>query len=219
MKKVKEREIDEDSNTGACNSGNCNSGNYNTGDYNTGSFNIGNFNSGSLNSGNCNSGNSNTGDHNKGFHNNGNYNTGDSNAGEFNAGNCNSGNHNTGSRNNGDCNSGCWNSCDDSSGYFNTKTHEEMMFFNKPYVKKLEGTTLPRFLYFSLLEWVPKNEMSSQELKGLQECQEGYFKVLEYQEAFQKSWEKRGPEEQRQLEKIPNFDWKIFSEISGITPP
>lgn len=184
MKKVTGGVNNVDSNKGFHNTGNSNTGDYNSGNCNSGNSNIGDHNTGSFNTGNSNTG----------FHNTGNYNTGDSNTGDSNMGNCNTGNCNSGSRNNGDCNSGCWNFCDDSCGYFNTKTHEEMMFFNKPHAKKLKGTTFPRFLYF-----IPLG--------------------LSYQEAFQKSWENRGPEEQKQLEKIPNFDWKVFSEISGITPP
>ena len=40
-----------------------------------------------------------------------------------------------------------------------------------------------------------------------------------YKEAFQKSWDRASTEDKKLLEKLPNFDWDIFTEISGIKKP
>ena len=178
----------------------CNSGNYNTGYGNSGNWNSGNWNSGNNNTGDCNSG--------------------DCNSGSRNSGNRNSGNYNT-----GNCNSGNWNSGDNNSGYLNTSTQEYCFIFNKPVEKSvLSITKFPAFMRFTLTEWIPDSKMSQQEKNQHPEYATtgGYLKKYTYKEAFRKSFEvaRRKPDwpKQRQLLlNLPNFDAKIFEEISGIT--
>lgn len=43
----------------------------------------------------------------------------------------------------------------------------------------------------------------------------GYLKVYTYEEAFKKSLEKATKDEIEQIKNLPNFDAKIFEEISG----
>ena len=96
------------------------------------------------------------------------------------------------------------------------------MVFNKPCSRKRwDASVKPRFLFFRLTEWIYEEDMTDQEKISHPEfyCQKGYLKSLDYKEAFMKSWEMRGPEEQAQLEALPNFDWKIFTRISGIKKP
>ena len=202
-------------NTGHSNSGNRNSSNYNTGDYNTGDCNTGDCNSGSRNSGNYNIGNYNTGYGNSGNHNSGDYNTGD-----YNTGDCNSGDWNSGNGN-----SGYWNSGDNNSGYLNTSTQEYCFIFNKPVEKSvLSITKFPAFMRFTLTEWIPDSKMSQQEKNQHPEYATigGYLKKYTYKEAFRKSFEEAKqlpdwPEQLEKLKSLPNFDAKIFEEISGIT--
>ena len=187
-----------------CNSGNCNSGNWNSGNWNSG-----NWNSGDWNSGYCNSGSRNSG-----YWNSGDWNSGDGNSGYW----------NSGSRNSGNRNSGGWNSGDGNSGYFNTPDQKYIFIFNKRIEKSiLNNIRFPCFLYFELTEWVSINQMSSEEKNKHPECDAigGYLKTYSYKEAFRKSFEmaKRKPDWQKQLallKAIPNFDAKIFEEISGI---
>ena len=168
----------------------CNSGNYNTGYGNSG-----NWNSGNWNSGNNNTGHSNSGSRNSGNYNIGNYNTGYG----------NSGNHN--------------------SGYLNTSTQEYCFIFNKPVEKSvLSITKFPAFMRFTLTEWIPDSKMSQQEKNQHPEYATigGYLKKYTYKEAFRKSFEEAKqlpdwPEQLEKLKSLPNFDAKIFEEISGIT--
>ena len=191
------------------NSGNGNSGNDNSGKLNSGDRNSGNWNSGNGNSGNWNSGNGNSG-----FCNSGLINSGDCNSGDFNSGDCNS----------GDFNSGDFNSGDFNSGFFNTKDQKYIFIFNKPIEKNvLENVRFPDFLYFELAEWVPLKKMTQEEknMHPEAEISGGYLKTYEYKEAFRKSFEeakrkKNWPEQLALLKAIPNFDAKIFEEISGI---
>ena len=51
----------------------------------------------------------------------------------------------------------------------------------------------------------------------------GYLKEYAYKEAFRKSFEKARrkpdwPKQRQKLLDLPNFDAKVFEEISGITP-
>ena len=78
-------------------------------------------------------------------------------------------------------------------------------------------------MFFTLTEWVPDCNMSQEEKEKHPEytVTEGYLKRYGYKEAFRKSFEiaRRKPDWPEQLEKLkalPNFDAKIFEEISGI---
>ena len=191
----------------------------NTGASNSGFGNIGDCNSGYGNSGDCNSSNHNTGSRNSGHSNSGNCNSGD-----WNSGSNNSGNWNSGSRNSGDCNSGHFNTGNWNAGIFNTGACEYAFAFNQ-LVKKQDLECLPSipFLRFNLVEWIPEKHMLPEEKKQHPEyvTTGGYQKQYDYKEAFRKSFEKakRLPDWPEQLEKLkalPNFDAKIFEEISGI---
>ena len=194
-----------------CNSGNHNSGCGNTGDWNSGNWNSGNWNSGSWNSGNTNSGNTNSGCGNTGNHNTGNHNSGSRNIGDWNIGNHNS----------GDWNRGNWN-----SGYLNTSAQKYCFIFNKPVEKSvLAQIEFPKFMRFILTEWIPDSKMSRHEKARYPKYATtgGYLKKYDYKEAFRKSFEEARrksdwPKQRQKLLDLPNFDAKVFEEISGITP-
>jgi hypothetical protein len=186
------------------NSGNSNSGNSNSGHRNSGHWNSGNWNSGHWNSGNWNSGHWNSG----------NSNSGNSNSGNRNSGHSNSGNSNSGNSNSGDWNSGNWN-----SGCFNTKTPDTILVFNKPCKReKWDNAQKPSFLYFQLNVWVDFRNMTEDEKKAdvLAEMRGGYLKRMDYKEAFQLAYSKASDEDKALLLKLPNFNKKLFYEISGI---
>ena len=44
----------------------------------------------------------------------------------------------------------------------------------------------------------------------------GFTKTVSYKEAFRIAWDKASKEEHEKLLKLPNWDNKIFMEISGI---
>ena len=190
-------------NSGNRNSGNRNSGDWNSGDYNSGDYNSGYWNSGDRNSGYWNSGDCNSGDYNSGYHNSGNRNSGD-----WNSGDCNSGDYNSGDWNSGDCN----------SGYFNTD-EPFVRIFNKESNKTRGEIIFPSFLYFDLNVWVSHDTATEEEKekykKEIETCG-GFLKTLEYKEAFRLAWDKASKEEHKKLLDLPNWDNKIFKEISGI---
>jgi hypothetical protein len=159
----------------------------NTGNWNTGDSNTGNRNTGDSNTGDSNTGNWNTGDWNTGDWNTGNWNTGYWNTGER-----NTGDSNTGYRNTGDSNTGNWNTCDKETGFFNTRESDTIRVFNSEVNRKeWENTEKPSFIYF--------------ELEG------------DYKESFKKSFDNTTKKDVGLLLKLPNFDYKVFKEISGIS--
>ncbi len=174
-----------------------NIGHRNTGHSNTGDWNTGNWNTGHSNTGNWNTGHSNTG----------NWNTGDRNTGDRNTGDWNTGDWNT-----GDWNTGNWN-----TGFFNTNKPKQNRFFNKNTEK--ENVYFPEFLYFNLTVWV-SHDMASQEEKEKHkkeiECMGGFLKKLDYKDAFLLSWKKADKQDRIRIKELPNFNKKIFKEISGI---
>jgi hypothetical protein len=213
-----------DWNSGNWNSGYRNSGDWNSGDRNSGDWNSGNWNSGDWNSGDRNSGNWNSGYRNSGYRNSGDWNSGDwnsgyRNSGDRNSGDRNSGDRNSGDRNSGDRNSGNWNSGDWNSGFFNTNTPDKILIFNKLCEREIwEKAYKPVFLFFKLTYWVNESEMTDEDKAAdpnfYVRC--GQLKKRDYKEAFKLSWDKADKEDRIKVKELPNFDAKIFFEISGI---
>ena len=210
-------------NSGNRNSGNRNSGNRNSGNWNLGDWNSGNRNSGDWNSGDWNPGNRNSGDWNSGYRNSGNRNSGDWNSGDWNSGNRNSGNRNSGdwnsgNRNSGNRNSGDWNSGDCNSGFFNSDEPCVRMF-NKMTNYKKEDIKIPSWCYFNLTVWVSHDTATEEEKtehKAEIEVCGGFLKTINYKDAWRLAWNKASVKERKQLFELPNWDNKVFEEITGI---
>ena len=156
-------------------------------------------NSGTSNSGYCNSGNKNSGNGNSGNWNSGNGNSGYCNSGYKNSGSRNSGHCNSGYGNSGYGNSGDWNSGDYNSGHFNTDEPTVRMF-NKDTGLLHSEINLP---YISL----PLNEWNNNKQKLV---------TLDYKDAWKLAWSKLSTDAQQEFLDLPNFDAKIFTEITGV---
>ena len=180
---------------------------------NSGNRNSGYWNSGNRNSGNCNSGNRNSGDCNSGD-----WNSGDCNSGNWNSGDCNSGDKNSGDWNSGDCNSGNWNSGNRNSGFFNSDEPCVRMF-NKMTDKKRDDVQIPSWCYFDLTAWVSHDTATEEEKtehKAEIETCGGFLKTLDYKDAWRHAWNKASIEERKKLFDLPNWDNKVFKDITGI---
>jgi len=187
-------------NAGDGNAGYGNAGDRNVGDGNAGYRNAGDGNAGNRNAGDGNAGNGNAGDGNAGYRNAGNRNAGYGNAGNRNAGNGNAGYRNAGNGNAGDGNAGnrnagSFNSCNFSSGVFNS-IERNILIFNKP--SKL-----------TMDDW-----RSSKQANIL-----GNFCLLDgksYKESFIEFWNKLSSGDKKCIRELPNFDKKVFFEITGV---
>ena len=189
---------------------NTNTGNRNTGDWNTGNRKTGDCNTGDCNTGNWNTGNWNTGNWNTGYRNTGNRNTGD----------WNTGNWNTGYRNTGDCNTGNWNTGNWNTGYFNTKTPTTVNCFNSPTEREVwDKAEKPNWIYRpSTTTWVSERDMTNQEKidnPTFHTCG-GYLKVNDWHEEWRKAYEDATEEEIQMVRVLPNFDYDVFEEITGL---
>ena len=170
------------------NTGDSNTGHSNTGDSNTGHRNTGHGNTGDSNTGHGNTGHSNTGDRNAG-----NENTGHRNTGYWNTGDSNTGHRNAGHGNTGDSNTGDWNAGNENTGHFNTTTPENITVFNKKCARKIwDKVRKPNFIYFNV-------------------------KDDNYKKSFQNSFNETTNGDVKLLLKLPNFDYKVFEKISGIS--
>jgi PPE-repeat protein len=170
-------------------------------------------NNGVANLGHSNTGHSNTGDRNTGHSNTGNWNTGHSNTGNWNTGDRNTGNWNT-----GDSNTGDWNTANYHVGAFNTEDAEQVYVFNKLCSKKVwDEADKPSCLYFEVKKWVYYSDMTDEEKKQYPASKTagGYVKEIPYKEAFTESMKKASAGEIKQIKALPNFDAKLFEEISG----
>jgi hypothetical protein len=187
-----------------------NTGYFNTGDYNTGDYNTGNYNTGDCNTGYCNTGDCNTGNYNTGYCNTGNYNTGDYNTGHRNTGDCNTGYHNTGDYNTGDFHVGC----------FNTVNAETALYFNQPAkIKDWEKAEKPIFIFRVFpTTWVSSEAMSDFEKKEHPEhtAAGGYLRRNDMKEEWAKAYAAATPKDIKLLKALPNFDAKVFLQITGI---
>jgi hypothetical protein len=91
--------------------------------------------------------------------------------------------------------------------------------FNKDTDKKFDEIQLPDFLYFNLTVWVSHDTATDKEKelhKKEIETSGGFLKRLSYKEAFRLAWNKAGKDEHKKLLALPNWNNKIFREISGI---
>ena len=125
----------------------------------------------------------------------------------------NSGYRNSGSYNSGSYNSGSWN-----SGFFNSD-EPNIRMFNKDTNLKRGDINIPLWCYFSLTIWVSHDTATEEEKekhkREIETCG-GYLKTLEYKEAWKLAWSKASKEEHKQLLKLPNWNNKVFIEITGI---
>lgn len=196
-------------NTGDYNSGNDNSGRSNYGYKNIGSWNQGHSNYGDENYGDNNLGNSNYGSNNKGGFNYGHINSGNRNYGNFNTGsenfgsenkgslnygNCNTGNQNYGNYNTGNQNYGDFNTGNGSYGFFNTKNNYIIYMFNRPTELSFFGMRRLKKDISSVLATIMRREKTYR----------------------QEVWDNLSTSKKAFITGLPNFDPKIFKEITGV---
>jgi len=151
--------------------------------------------------------------------NSGDRNTGNWNSGNWNTGIKNSGNWNTGIRNSGNWNTGSWNSCNRETGFFNSAPPATIRVFNAPCdLDVWERAAKPDFIYFDLCKWIQPGEMTTDEKAAHPEHKTtgGYLKPLSHKEAWREAWDGATDEDKQLLYALPNFDWSVFTEISGI---
>jgi hypothetical protein len=128
--------------------------------------------------------------------------------------------NNTGVNNTGENNSGDWNSGDGNSGIFNTN-EPKMRSFNKEcdmtYTEFRE-----KFGYkdidLPLNVWVDEENMTDEEKKSVRGYKDigGYLKTLSYKDAWKEGWKNATQEQKDWYKSLPNFDTRIFEEITGI---
>ncbi|MEG1313347.1 MAG: hypothetical protein RSD40_03435 [Bacilli bacterium] len=172
------------------------------------------------NLGNNNLGDNNLGDNNLGNNNSGNKNLGYNNLGDNNLGNNNSGNKNLGDNNSGNKNLGDWNKCDFETGFFNSKQNKHCNVFNKKCLRSVWiSATKPNFIYNVILNtWINWNRMTDEEKKSNPNAytQDGYLKNISMEDAWIKAFENVTDEDIKLLKALPNYNYKVFNEISGI---
>lgn len=153
----------------------------------------------------------------------GNCNSGNWNSGSWNSGSRNSGDQNTGNWNSGDCNTGDWNKTNYSSGCFNT-IEPKVTFFNKKsnwtyedWLRSDAKRLLDR-IPTKDLQWIAFKDMTEEEKGAKPEAKStnGYLKVIKPKMSVQEWWESLCPTDKDAILGIPNFNRKIFKEITGI---
>jgi len=87
--------------------------------------------------------------------------------------------------------------------------------FNKLCEVERVDIEFPKYFYFEITEWV----WYTNEEKKIDEEKKiigGYLKKYKYKEVWRRSFENADVEDVRKTLKLPNFDYAIFEEISGI---
>jgi len=149
-------------------------------------------------------------------------NSGHMNSGDSNSGHSNSGDSNSGHSNSGDSNSGDFNSCNFSSGAFNSQ-ETRIRVFNQPSIWTrtdwINSKAYQILFGFTPIEWIIKKDMTKKKKKENPRYKtlEGYLKTTEYKEAWKKFWKTLTKTEKKTIMSLPNFDKKVFKEITGIT--
>ena len=134
----------------------------------------------------------------------------------------NTGKYCTGNRNSGDCNSGNWNSCNFSTGFFNS-IEQPLYAFNKPLdvdrytFNNNIGVIAMNCKYKNNL-WIYSKYMTNEEKVAHPEYETtgGYLKTVDFKTACSIMWDNMTDDEKAAVKDIPNFDAKVFEEITGI---
>ena len=140
------------------------------------------------------------------------------NSGDWNSGNCNSGN-----RNSGDWNSGDWNSTSFSNGCFNTE-EPKIYLFDKPsdWTYRDWANSDARYILNNMptddICWVYSEDMTDEEIKEHPEHETtgGFLRTRSKSSERQAWWKRLDEHRKKEVKSIPNFDAKIFKEITGI---
>ena len=148
--------------------------------------------------------------------------TGLSNTGNWNTGNRNTGNRNTGDWNTGNRNTGDWNTGDWNTGWFSTITPKVSLFeketnftFNEIY--DIKGVKVLNWNYENDW-WIYEENMTDEEKENnpTYKTTGGYLKTIPFKDACVLMWDNLDESDREEVRKIPNFDAKIFEEITGI---
>jgi len=123
------------------------------------------------------------------------------NSGNWNSGYRNSGYGNSGDMNSGNRNSGNWNSGNRNVGSFNTGTPETVDLFNKPIsYQEYENISFPNYFYHDIRDILSENGVA-----------------IGYKEAWRMAFKMASKAEIEQTISLPNFDYAVFEEITGIS--
>ena len=143
------------------------------------------------------------------------------NTGNWNTGDRNTGNWNTGYGNTGDWNTGYGNTIDGSNGVFCTEPDMNIRIFNKPSGMSLRDFYRSKYYEalcrapFLLTAWIPYTD-EEKKADPEKEMIGGYLKKYTMKEAWANWWKEMSENDKRIVQEIPNFDAKIFKEITGI---
>ena len=142
-----------------------------------------------------------------------------SNLGENNLGYGNAGNRNAGYGNAGSCNAGNGNAGSDNAGMFNSK-QGKIRLFNKETNVSWNDDRIQNVLRYSpdFQEYVYFSQMTEEEKKlyPYAKTTGGYYKQLGYKEGWIKFWGNATDDVKSVFLKLPNFNKKVFEEITGI---
>ena len=85
--------------------------------------------------------------------------------------------------------------------------------------KLTEPPSFPDYWYFDLNEWINVSEMTNEDKKKYcwYKTTDGYLRTVDYKEAWKLSFENATKEDVKKTLNLPNFNYKIFEDISGIT--
>ena len=95
----------------------------------------------------------------------------------------------------------------------------KIRIFNKETDVKQENIIFPDYFCFDLNEWVEVDDMSDEEKEEFSwyKTTKGYLRTINYKEAWKKSFDNADKKDVLKTLKLPNFDFKLFEEISGLT--
>ena len=131
---------------------------------------------------------------------------------------CNSGNCNSGNRNSGD-----WNITSFSNGCFNTE-EPKIYLFDKPsdWTYRDWANSDARYILNNMptddICWVYSEDMTDEEKEKHPEHETtgGFLRTLNKSSERQAWWKRLDEHRKKEVKSIPNFDAKIFKEITGI---
>jgi hypothetical protein len=93
-----------------------------------------------------------------------------------------------------------------------------MRFFNKDSDITYSEFAKGKIVYpnLKICSWVSYKDLPADEQDSDTKNMEGKLKTLTYKEAWKEYWDRASEDDKKWFQSLPNFDAKIFEEITGI---
>lgn len=97
---------------------------------------------------------------------------------------------------------------------------QNLMIFNKKVSEEVYNNTMKlinaKNIKLPIAKWTEYKDLPKDEQTTTTKQLNGKLKTLSYQDAWKQMWSEFSADDKNFFKSLPNFDWEIFTEITGI---